>query len=160
MSGTGRSKVLARLLVIGLGIPSVILVMELAIQFTAEEKAVRYASGARWLIVALLALLGAACWALFGQVLYRRLWSIYSLSPDSQDAWSFAEGAYGLIGVGISLNSVIGFFYYAVNRDPAGSFVLFGLALALLAAELLRFPGRMDELEEREGGRRGDHQEF
>ncbi len=157
---TEQRKILARFLVIGLGIPLVLLVMELVIQFATEEKAMRYVSGTRWLIIGCLLLVGLGCWALFSQLLYPRLWALYSHSRDTQDVWSFAEGTYGFIGVGISLSSVIGFFYYVVNRDFAGSLCLYGLALVLLAVELSRFLKRMDQLEEKEKEWHGHNQEL
>ncbi len=127
-----QRKVLVRFLVVGLGIPVILLVMELIIFFSVEEQDMRWDGGTRWLIVAGLAGLGLVCWAFFSRLLYRRLWEIYGYSHDAQDPWSFCEGIYGFIGVGIALNSVIGFFYYVINRDLAGSLVLYGLALLLV----------------------------
>jgi hypothetical protein len=157
---TEQRKILVRFLVIGLGIPVVLCVMELIIYFATEQKDMRYATGTSWLIVAGLAVLSVACWAFFSQLLYRRLWDLLSHAPDSQDPWSFAEGAYGFVGVGISLSSVMGFFYYLINRDLAGSLCLYGLALILLGVELSRFLKRMDELEERIKEWHGDNQEL
>jgi hypothetical protein len=155
-----QRKILVRFLVIGLGIPLVLCLMELIIRFATEEQAMRATDGTRWLIVAGLAVLGVACWAFFGQLLYQRLWDLFGYTSDAQDPWSFAEGIYGFIGVGISLSAVMGFFYYVINRDLPGSLILFGLALVLLGIELSRFLPRMDRLEEKLKERDGHNQEL
>lgn len=142
-----QNKVLVRFLAIGLGIPLVLLAMELIIFFVVEESEMHWTGGTRWLIVAGLACVGLFCWAFFSQLLYRRLWEIYGYNPDAQDPWSFSEGVYGFVGVGIALNSVIGFFYYAINRDLGGSLVLFSLVIVLLGLELKRFIPRIKEIE-------------
>ncbi len=150
-----QRKILVRFLVIGLGIPVVLCLMELIIHFATEERTMQATGGTRWLIVAGLAILDVACWALFSQLLYRRLWDLFGYTSEDQDPWSFAEGTYGFIGVGISMSAVIGFFYYVINRDLIGSLALFGLTLVLLGIELSRFLPRMDGLEEQIKERHG-----
>ncbi len=143
-----RRKVLARFLLIGGGISLVLLAVELAGLAVLKGEPPRISGNARWLTIAGLLAAGSASWAFFSFLVYRRLLRFIECAASDHDVWGFAEGAYGLIGVGIALSPALAFFYYAMARDLLGSMLLHGLAWMLLVVELLLFLSRTDELED------------
>jgi|GEM_PF-938933 len=150
-----RRKVLTRFLLIAGGISLLLLAVELMGLAALGGEPSRLTGYSRWLAVAGLLLAGMGSWAFFSQFLFRRLLRFLGAAASEEDVWAFAQGCYGLVGVGIALSPAMAFFYYALTRDFAGSMALHGLAWVLLAAELLRFLPRTDELEEMASGPRG-----
>lgn len=134
---------------IGLGIPAVLTTFILAIHFSPWGPEPGTApAGTLNAVMAGLIVAGLAMWAFFSQLLYRRLWKIFPHIGDVEKCWSFAQGVFGLLGVGACMSSVLAVFYYLFTGDLGRSMVLCGLAFALTVVEMLRFPGRIADVED------------
>lgn len=141
-------KVFLRFCLIGFGIPLVLLAFVLALYYLpwSIERA-RVSETTLNVAAACVAVLGMAFWAFFGQFLYRRLWRVFAHIADSERAWSYAEGVFGLMGVGVSMPSVLGVLFLLFTGDFSRSLALVGLSFLLAAGESFRFPGRIAEVE-------------
>jgi hypothetical protein len=159
-SAPSYKRVFLRFLVIGLGIPLVLLAASTIIYFSHPVERKQLSPTFFSLITLGLAAAGAIIWIFFSKILYHRLWTVFGHLPELQDAWTFAEGVYGLIGVGISLSSALGLLYYLISGDFLRSLFLHALAVLLLAIEVSRFLPRMDRLEEISRAKDGNRQEL
>ncbi len=144
-----KKKVLLRFCLIGWGIPLVLLAF---IAFMALSPwAVRRAEtedATLNLATAALAAAGIAAWAFFNLYLYRRLWKIFPYIGDPERGWVYAEGVFGLQGVGTSMSSVLGVFLYLFGGDFWRALLLVAVSLALMCLETARFPGRVADVED------------
>jgi len=148
MSKEGKA-VLRRFCLISLGIPSALLIFSavLFLSPAAIEQA-DVTAGVLTIAAACLAAAGIAIWAFFSLYLYRRLWKVFPHIGDSEKGWSYAEGVFGLLGVGTSMTSVLANFYYLFSGDFNRAAVLFGLSYLMAIVELFRFPVRLADVEE------------
>ena len=148
LSAEGR-KVFGRLCLIALGIPSVLLAFCVVLHLTpwvvertgAAGKTLNLATGC-------LAAGGALAWLFLAFYLYGRLWKLFPYIGDREKGWSYAEGVFGLIGVGTSMSSVLALFYYFFSGDFGRAALLFGLSYLLAAVEAARFPSRIADVED------------
>lgn len=95
-----------------------------------------------------LAAAGLAAWAFFTLYLYRRLWKVFPYVGRGEKAWTYAEGVFGLQGVGASMSSVLGIFLYLFGGGFWRAVILASLSLLLAAVETARFPLRAAEVED------------
>ena len=148
MSKEGKA-VFRRFCLISLGIPSVLLAF-IAVLFLSPAAIGRAEATAGTLTAAAacLAAAGVAIWAFFSLYLYRRLWKVFPHIGDSEKGWSYAEGIFGLLGVGTSMTAVLANFYYLFSGDFNRAAVLFGLSYLLAFVEMFRFPIRIADVEE------------
>ncbi len=148
LSAEGK-KVFGRLCLIALGIPSALLAFcgVLHLSPWAVERA-EAAARTLNLVAGCLVAGGLSTWAFFAFYLYRRLWKLFPYIGEKEKGWSYAEGVFGLIGVGTSMASVLGLFYYLFSGDFGRAALLFGLSYALAAVEAARFPARIADVEE------------
>jgi hypothetical protein len=148
MSKEGKA-VFRRFCLIGLGIPTVLLAFTTALYLSpwAIGRA-EVAPGTLTMIAACLAAAGLAIWAFFSLYLYRRLWKVFPHIGDREKGWSYAEGVFGLLGVGTSMTSVLANFYYLFTGDFNRSAVIFGLSYLLAILEAFRFPLRIADIED------------
>ncbi len=142
----GPKRVLYRFLLIGLGIPVALVTTESLIHLIHPLRRLSVSSALLNLVI--LGLVGFAIiiWFFFSRLLYRRLWDLFDNLKGDHDIWSYAEGSFGFVGVGISLSSALGLLYYLVSGDYLRSIVLHALALALFVVEILSFSSRMDKV--------------
>lgn len=148
ISSEGR-KVFKRFGLIGFGIPTVLLIFISALYLSPWALARAKASVAVLNITAgALAAAGLLIWAFFSFLLYRRLWKAFSYISEKEKGWTFAEGAFGLVGVGTSMCSVLGVFYYLFTGDYSRGAVLAAISFALALTESARFPVRIDDVEQ------------
>lgn len=138
-----------RFCLIGLGIPTALLAFTAALVVSpwAIERA-EVAAGTLTAAAACLAAAGLAIWAFFSFVLYKRLWKIFPHVGDSEKGWSYAEGAFGLMGVGTSMTAVLACFYYLFSGDFSRGALLFALSYIMAAVEAFRFPTRIADVED------------
>lgn len=148
MSREGKA-IFGRFCLISLGIPTVLLVFTSALFLSAwaVEKA-EVSAGTLTVAAACLAAAGLAVWAFFSLFLYRRLWRVFPHVGDSERGWSYAEGVFGLLGVGTSMVSVLACLYYLFSGDFSRGAVLFGLSYFLAVFEAFRFPVRITGVED------------
>ncbi|MEW6555409.1 MAG: hypothetical protein AB1384_14120 [Actinomycetota bacterium] len=148
MSKEGKA-VFKRLCLIALGIPSVLLAFVVVLYLSpwAMEQA-EVTQGVLTIAAACLGAAGLAIWAFFSFYLYRRLWKVFPHVGDREKAWSYAEGVFGLLGVGTSTTSVLANFYYLFSGDIKRSAALFALSYLLAVVEAFRFPMRMADIED------------
>jgi ABC-type proline/glycine betaine transport system permease subunit len=148
MSKEGKA-VFKRFCLIALGIPSVLLAFVVALYLSpwAIEQA-EVTEGVLTVATVCLAVAGVAIWAFFSFYLYRRLWKVFPYIGDREKGWSYAEGVFGLLGVGTSMSSLLANFYYLFSGDIKRSAVLFGLSYLLAAVEAFRFPMRIADVED------------
>ncbi len=144
----GKS-VFKRFCLIGLGIPSVLLAFAAALFLSpwAMERT-GATPGALTATAACLAAAGVAVWAFFSFYLYRRLWNVFPHIGEKEKGWSYAEGVFGLLGVGTSMASVLALFYYLFSGDFNRGAVLFALSYLLAMVEAFRFPTRIADIED------------
>ncbi|MDY6794826.1 MAG: hypothetical protein SWK76_06045 [Actinomycetota bacterium] len=147
ISKEGRN-VFKRFCLIALGIPTTLLVFVLALYFfpLAIEKA-QVSTMVLNVAAACLGLIGLGIWLFFGQYLYGRLWKLYPDVTTREKAVSYAMGVFGFLGVGTSMVSVLGLFYYLFSGDVTRGVVLIGVSVILALVESARFPGRFDRVE-------------
>lgn len=141
--------VFKRFCLIGLGIPSVLLA------FVAVLYLSPWAIGRAEVTPAVLntaagclAAAGLAIWLFFTFLLYRRLWKVFPHLGEREKGWSYAEGVFGLLGVGASMASVLGVFYYLFSGDFARAASLIALSFVLVLVEASRFPSRIADVED------------
>ncbi|MGC8960796.1 MAG: hypothetical protein ACP5OO_13645 [Chloroflexia bacterium] len=67
---------------------------------------------------------------------------------QSEKAWTYAEGVFGLLGVGAGMSSVLGMFLYLFGGGFWRAALLACLSLALAGVETVRFPLRAAEVED------------
>lgn len=148
MSEEGK-KVFRRLCLIALGIPSVLLAFCAVLHLTpwAVER-VEVGPGTLNIVAGSLAAGGFAAWAFLAFYLYRRLWKLFPYIGEKEKGWSYAEGVFGLTGVGTSMASVLGMFYYLFSGDFGRAALLFGISYAMAAVEAARFPARIADIED------------
>lgn len=144
-----KKKIFLRLCLIGWGIPVILLafIVFLALSPWSVRRA---ALGRASLnaVTAALAAVGLATWAFFNLYLYRRLWNLFPHIGDAEKGWTYAEGVFGLQGVGTSMSSVLGLFLYLFSGDAWRSALVVVISLALIVLEMARFPGRIAEVED------------
>lgn len=147
MSQEGRN-IFKKFCLIAFGIPSVLLVFILILYFSPWDIDQAQVSTATLNVAAAcLAVAGVAMWAFFSHLMYRRLWRVFPYIADQDKAWSYAEGVFGLLGVGVSMMSVLGVFYYLFTGDITRSIILIVLSFVLALVETARFPTRLNEVE-------------
>ena len=148
-----KKKVLLRLCVIGWGIPAVLLAFIVFLSLSPwSVRRTGMGSASLNAITAALAAVGLAAWAFFNLYLYRRLWKLFPYIGDSEKGWTYAEGVFGLQGVGTSMSSVLGMFLYLFTGDMRRGVLVAAVSLALIVLEMARFPGRIAEVEDVIGG--------
>ncbi len=148
ISSEGR-KVFKRFCLIGFGIPTALLIFIAVLYISPWALATRNASKAGLNIAAgCLAAAGLLIWAFFSFVLYRRLWKAFPYIAEKEKGWSFAEGSFGLVGVGASMPSVLGVFYYLLTGGFSRGALIIALSFVLGLIEAARFPTRIDEVEQ------------
>ncbi len=142
-------KVFGRFCLIALGIPTALLAFCAVLHLTpwAVERT-EVGAGTLNLVAGGLAAGGVAAWAFFALYLYGRLWRLFPYIGEREKGWSYAEGVFGLTGVGTSMASVLGMFYYLFSGDLGRAALLFGLSYALAAVEAARFPARIADIED------------
>jgi len=147
ISQEGRN-ILKKFCLIAYGIPAVLLVFLLILYFSPWDiDQAQVSTRTLNVATACLAVAGVAMWAFFSHLMYRRLWKVFPYIADRDKAWSYAEGVFGLLGVGASMMSVLGVFYYLFSGDILRSIILITLSFVLAAIETARFPARFDEVE-------------
>lgn len=148
MSREGKA-VFRRFCLIALGIPLVLLAFTSVLFLSpwAIERA-EVSAGTLTLATACLAAAGVAIWAFFTFYLYRRLWRLFPHIGDREKGWSYAEGVFGLLGVGTSMTAVLANFYYLFSGDFGRSAALFALSFLLATVEAFRFPMRIANVED------------
>jgi hypothetical protein len=143
------NRVFKRFCLIALGIPSVLLVFTVIVYFSpwaADRAEISVAALNIW--TACMAAAGLAAWAFFSFLLYRRLWKVFPYLGDPEKGWSYAEGVYGLLGVGTSMAAVLAMFFYLFSGDFNRSVILFAVSYFLAGVEAVRFPGRIADIED------------
>jgi len=147
-NGEGKG-VFKRLCLISLGIPAVLLAFTLGLYLSpwAIERA-EVSTGLLNAAAACIAVAGIAIWAFFSFYLYRRLWKVFPHLGDKEKGWSYAQGVFGLLGVGTIMTSVLATFYYLFSGDFNRSAILFALSLLLACVEFFRFPTRIADVED------------
>jgi hypothetical protein len=142
-------EVFKRFCLIGVGIPLVLLIFISAIYLSpwAVKKA-EATKGTLNLAAFGLAAAGLAIWAFFSFLLYRRLWKIFPHIAEKEKGWSYAEGTFGLLGVGVSMASVLGVFYYLFSGDYARGAMIIALSFVLALVEATMFPNRIADVEQ------------
>jgi len=147
----GQKRVFYRFLLIGLGIPVVLVLAESLIHLIHPLRRVSVSSAILNLVTLALVAAGMAIWAFLSRLLYRRLWTLFHHLEGDYDAWLYAEGTYGFVGVGISLSSALGFLYYLISGDYLRSLFLHALSLALLMVEIFSFSSRIKKIGDKLG---------
>lgn len=148
ISKEGR-KVFKRFCLIGFGIPAVLLTFISALYLSpwALQKA-DVSTTFLNIVAACLVGAGVMMWAFFSFLLYRRLWKVFPHLAEKEKGWSYAEGSFGLVGVGSSMSSVLGVFFYLLTGDFSRAAIISMLSFVLAVAETARFPARIDEVEQ------------
>lgn len=141
-------RVFKRLCVIALASPTVFLAFVLIAHASFSPQRVGASSRSLNLTAAGLALAGLTIYLFFSALLYRRLWRLFPHIGDKEKGWSYAEGVFGLIGVGTMMPSVLGVLYYVIARDLLRGIILIALSYLLAVVEGVRFPGRIAEVED------------
>ncbi len=142
-------EVFARFCLIGAGIPIVLLIFVSVLYFSpwAVDRA-EIAKNTMNLAAFGLAVAGLAIWGFFSFLLYRRLWKIFPYISEKEKGWSYAEGTFGLLGVGVSMSSVLGVFYYLFTGDYARGATIIALSFVLVLLESAMFPNRIADIEQ------------
>lgn len=145
----GKRRVFARMCLIAWGIPVALLAFMAVMEFTPWKAERAHVSRiALDLATAGLAGAGLAAWAFFAFYLYRRLWKVFPHVGRSEKAWTYAEGVFGLQGVGASMSSVLGIFLYLFGGGFGRAVLLASLSLVLAGVETVRFPVRVEAVED------------
>ena len=145
----GRKRVLALFCLVGLGIPTTLLAFMLIARYGpwSLDRA-EVTQGTLNLAAACVAAAGLAAWAFFDLYLFGRLWKIFPHIGDREKAWSYADGVFVLQGVGSSMASVLGVFFFLFSGDFARGAALAALSYLFALFEVARFPARMERVEE------------
>ena len=147
VSKEGRD-IFKRFCLIGLGIPAMLLIFITALCFSPLAIGRSQVSTSTLNIaLACLAVAGLGIWAFFSFLLYRRLWKVFPYISEREKGWTYAEGVFGFLGVGASMSSVLGVFYYLFSGDFSRGAVLAALSFVLAGLEMARFPDRIDDVE-------------
>ena len=134
---------------IGMGIPVVLFVFVTALFFSPWAISKAQVSNSVLNIAMIgLAAGGLIIWLFFSFLLYRRLWKLFPYIAEKEKGWSYAEGTFGLVGVGASMSSVLGVFYYLLSGDFSRSLALIAFSLLLALVESAMFPNRIADVEE------------
>lgn len=143
------NRVFRRFFLIALGIPAVLLIFTTAVYLSpwAPDRA-SVSTAVLNLATAGVAAAGLIMWFFFSFYLYRRLWRVFPYIGDREKGWSYAEGVFGLLGVGTSINSVLATFFYLFSGEFNRSVIIFAVSFFLAGVEAIRFPTRMAEVEE------------
>jgi hypothetical protein len=141
-------KVFKKFCLIGTGIPAVLLAFISILFFSpwALDEA-QVSSVVLNLSTIGLAAAGLIIWAFFSFVVYKRLWRMFPDISEKEKGWSYAEGTFGYVGVGVSTSSVLGVFYYLFSGDYYRSVFLIALSIVLFTVESAMFPNRIAEVE-------------
>ncbi len=150
-ANAGQKKVFYRFLLIGLGIPVILFSAESIIHLAHPLRRLSLSSMILNLIVLGLVASSSIIWVFFSRLLYRRLWDLFNNVKGDHDIWSYAEGAFGFVGVGISLSSALGFLYYLLSGDYLRSLFLHALAFILFVAETINFAPRIGRIKDKLG---------
>lgn len=144
-----RKKVLLRMCLIAWGIPAVLLVFMIALRLSPWAVQSAHVSQASLnLVLVCLAVVGLANWVFFGTYLYRRLWKVFPYLGEREKGWTYAEGVFGLQGVGASMSSVLGMFMYLFGGGFWRAVLLVAVSMGLAILETARFPLRVAEVED------------
>jgi hypothetical protein len=146
-------EVFKRFCLIGVGIPVVLFIFITVIYLSPWAlKRAEATKGTLNMAAFGLAAAGLAIWAFFSFLLYKRLWNIFPHIAEKEKGWSYAEGTFGLLGVGVSMASVLGVFYYLFTGDYARGAIIIGLSFVLALVEAAMFPNRIADVEQLIGG--------
>ena len=146
---TGKARVFARMCVIAWGIPLVLLSFMVAMEISPWKAESAHVSRLTLDLAAVgMAAGGLAAWAFFSVYLYRRLWKVFPQIGQEDKAWTYAEGVFGLQGVGTSVSSVLGVFLYLFGGGFWRAVILASLSLVLATVETARFSLRAGEVED------------
>jgi hypothetical protein len=142
----GRKRVLGRFYLIQFGIPVVLLLLQvIMVLATGKGTAPRISRPLSAAVGAGLLAMGLALWFFFSSLLYRRLWRLFSVAGEEGKFWTYAEGVFGLVGVGVAMPALLGFFHFLLTADLAVGVALAMVSLALGAGEAYRFDGKVVE---------------
>lgn len=144
-----KRKIFSRMCLIAWGIPAVLLVFTVVLE--VSPWAVRQAQvGSRTLNLVLIgmAVAGLSIWAFFNLYLYGRLWKVFPYVGDAEKGWVYAEGVFGLQGVGCSMSSVLGVFLYLFGGGFWRGLVMVSISFCLALWETARFPLRIADVED------------
>lgn len=142
----GKRRVIGRFYLIQFGIPAVLLAFEVFLALVIEEGLTpRISRPLSALVGAVLLVVGLGLWTFFSSVLFRRLWSLFPVAGEESKFWVYAEGVFGLVGVGVSMTALLGFFHFLLARDVVVGITLGIVSLALGALEARRFEARVKE---------------
>lgn len=143
------NRVFRRFCLIALGIPTILLIFTVVIHLSpwAPDRA-DVSTAMLNVATACVAAAGLIIWLFFSLYLYRRLWRIFLYIGDKEKAWSYAEGAFGLLGVGTSITSVLAMFFYLFSGEFNRSVIIFAVSFFLAGVEAIRFPTRIADVEE------------
>ncbi|MGQ9474726.1 MAG: hypothetical protein ACUVT4_03845 [Actinomycetota bacterium] len=146
---TGKKRVFTRMCLIAWGIPAVLLAFTTAMELSPwKAEPAQVDRLALDLSAAGLAAAGLGAWAFFSLYLYRRLWKLFPHVGRGEKAWTYAEGVFGLQGVGTGMSSVLSVFLYLFGGGYWRAAILASLSLVLAAVETGRFPLRAAEVED------------
>ena len=147
LSDDGK-RVFRKFCLIGIGIPLLDLAIISILYFSPWSIGrAEVSGGVLNLVAAGLAVTGLAIWAFFSFVIYRRLWKIFPYISEKEKGWSFAEGTFGYVGVGVFSSSVLGVFYYLFSGEYYRGLALIALSFVLFLVEAAMFPNRIAEVE-------------
>jgi hypothetical protein len=148
ISKEGR-KVFKRFGLISFGIPAVLLIF-ISILYVSPWALARSSASKNVLNITAVALAAAGLlvWAFFSFLMFRRLWKAFPYIAEKEKGWTFAEGSFGLVGVGASMPSVLGVFFYLFTGDYVRGSLIIALSFVLALLESARFPARIDEMEQ------------
>lgn len=134
---------------VGMGIPTALLAFMLVAHYGpwSLDRA-EVTAGTLNLAAACVAAGGAIAWAFFDFYLYGRLWKLFPYLGDREKGWSYADGVFVLQGVGSSMSSVLGMFFFLFSGDLVRGMALVAMSYLLALVEVFRFPARMDRVEE------------
>jgi hypothetical protein len=142
-------EVFKRFCLIGVGIPAVLLIFISALYLSpwAVDRAQVDKSTLNFIAFGMAAA-GLAIWGFFSFVLFKRLWNIFPHIAEKEKGWSYAEGTFGLLGVGASMSSVLGVFFYLFTGDYARGALVIAISFALVLVESAMFPNRIADVEQ------------
>ncbi len=148
-----RRKVFSRMSLIAWGIPAVLLVFTVVLEVSPWSiRQAQVGGRALNLVLICLAAGGLSIWAFFSLYLYGRLWKVFPYVGDAEKGWVYAEGVFGLQGVGCSMSSVLGVFLYLFGGGFWRALVMVSISFCLAIWETARFPLRIADVEELLGG--------